>query len=390
MFTCLLVTSFTHKKMNTKPYTFDRVVRMLIGLSILTLIYLLIIRLSSVLLPFLIAWLIAYLLQPFVSFFQHKLKFKSRALSIIATLLLFIGTITAIIWLLAPVVTEEIQKLSQLAVTYSGNIDVNSYLPRSWQREIQHYISHLNLKSILNDQNISNSIRKLAPQLWDFISGSLDFILGFSVVIIVFLYLIFILLDYEKISADMFGIIPPKYKNLITEIVLDMESGMNRYFRGQALIALIVAILFIVGFSIIGLPLAIVMGLLIGLLNMVPYLKTVAIIPTLLLGLLQSFETGQSITAVLIGIAVVFVVIQLIEDLFLTPRIMGKVTGLNPAVILLSLSIWGSLMGMVGLIIALPLTTLMISYYKRFVLEENKTEEIKNLAAEELPEKESE
>ena len=362
--------------MNTKPYTFDRVVRMLIGLSILALIYLLIIRLSSVLLPFLIAWLIAYLLQPFVSFFQHKLKFKNRAISIFATLLLFFGTITAVVLLLAPVITDEVQKLSQLIVTYSGNIDMNSYLPRSWQREIQHYITHLNLKTILSDQNIMNSIRKLAPQLWDFINGSLDFILGFSVVIIVFLYLIFILLDYEKISADMFGIIPPKYKNLITEIIIDMETGMNRYFRGQALIALIVATLFIIGFSIIGLPLAIIMGLLIGLLNMVPYLKAVAIIPSLLLGLLQSFETGQSFTTVLIGIVVVFVVIQLIEDLFLTPHIMGKVTGLNPAVILLSLSIWGSLMGMVGLIIALPLTTLMISYYKRFVLEENKTEEI--------------
>ena len=362
--------------MNTKPYTFDRVVRMLIGLSVLALIYLLIIRLSSVLLPFLIAWLIAYLLQPFVSFFQHKLKLKNRALSILATLILFFGVISAVIWLLAPVVTVEIQKLSQLVVTYSENIDMNSYLPRSWQREIQHYISHLNLKTILSDQNVMNSVRKLAPQLWDFINGSLDFILGFSVVIIVFLYLIFILLDYEKISADMFGIIPPKYKNIITEIILDMESGMNRYFRGQALIALIVGTLFIIGFSIIGLPLAIVMGLLIGLLNMVPYLKAVAIIPSLLLGLLRSFETGQSFSSVLVGIAVVFVIIQLIEDLFLTPRIMGRVTGLNPAVILLSLSIWGSLMGMVGLIIALPMTTLMISYYKRFVIEENESVQI--------------
>ena len=105
-----------------------------------------------------------------------------------------------------------------------------------------------------------------------------------------------------------------------------------------------------------------------------------------MLGLLQSFETGQNFTSVLIGIAVVFVVIQLLEDMILTPRIMGKVTGLNPAVILLSLSIWGSLMGMVGLIIALPLTTLMISYYKRFVLEENKAEEAIP-AAEEATEK---
>jgi predicted PurR-regulated permease PerM len=151
---------------------------------------------------------------------------------------------------------------------------------------------------------------------------------------------------------------------------------MNHYFRGQALIALIVGILFVIGFTIIGLPLAIIMGIFIGMLTMVPYLKAVAIIPCLLLGLLQSAETGRSFISVLIGIAVVFIVIQSIEDMILTPKIMGKITGLNPAIILLALSVWGSLMGMVGMIIALPTTTLMISYYKRFVLGKNKPEEV--------------
>lgn len=357
---------------NSKPYTFDRVVRILIGLAIFISLFLLFKRLSNVLLPFFVAWLLAYLLQPFVSFFQHKLKFKSRVLSIIATLLLFFGTIIGIIWILTPIVSVEIQKLSQLIATYSQDLNVNSYLPAAWQHEIQHYLSHLNFQTILKDENIMNGIKKLAPQLWDFINGSLDFVLGFAVVIIVFLYLIFILLDFENISASMLGIIPPKYKILITEIISDLDSGMNRYFRGQALIALIVGTLFAIGFSFTGLPMAIIMGLLIGLLTMVPYLKAVAIIPCLMLGLLQSVETGQSYGSVLIGIAVVFIVIQSLEDMLLVPKIMGKVTGLNPAIILLSLSVWGSLMGMVGMIIALPMTTLMISYYKRFVLDENK------------------
>lgn len=357
---------------NSKPYTFDRVVRILIGLAIFISLFLLFKRLSNVLLPFFVAWLLAYLLQPFVSFFQHKLKFKSRVLSIIATLLLFFGTIIGIIWILTPIVSVEIQKLSQLIATYSQDLNVNSYLPAAWQHEIQHYLSHLNFQTILKDENIMNGIKKLAPQLWDFINGSLDFVLGFAVVIIVFLYLIFILLDFENISASMLNIIPPKYKTLITEIISDLDSGMNRYFRGQVLIALIVGTLFAIGFSFTGLPMAIIMGLLIGLLTMVPYLKAIALIPCLMLGLLQSVETGQSYGSVLIGIAVVFIVIQSLEDMLLVPKIMGKVTGLNPAIILLSLSVWGSLMGMVGMIIALPMTTLMISYYKRFVLDENK------------------
>jgi len=123
--------------------------------------------------------------------------------------------------------------------------------------------------------------------------------------------------------------------------------------------------------------------LFIGVLNMVPYLKVIGIIPTATMGLLQSVETGHSYGSILLGIAIVFLIIQLIEDLILTPKIMGKVTGLNPAIILLSLSIWGSLMGIVGMIIALPLTTLIMSYYKRFVLEADQQEQLKQLEPEE-------
>jgi len=361
---------------SSRPFTFDRVVRILIGLTVIVLLFLIINRLSGVLLPFLIAWLLAYLLQPFVTFFQYKLKFKSRILSILTTLLLFFSVIIGIISLLAPVVSLEIQKLSQLIVSYTEHFDVNSIVPIAWQHEIMQFLSQLNLQSILKDQNLMEGIKKIAPQLWEFVNSSLDFVLGFSVVIVVFLYLFFILLDYEKITTGFFDIIPPKYKKLVSEVFVDLESGMNRYFRGQALIALIVGVLFSIGFSIIQLPLAIVLGLLIGLLTMVPYLKVLAIIPCLVMGLLKSVETGQSFLSVLPGIAVVFILIQVLEDMVLVPKIMGKVTGLNPAVILLSLSVWGSLMGIVGMIIALPMTTLMISYYKRFVLNDTRNEEI--------------
>lgn len=374
--------------MKTTPYTFDRVIRMLIGLTIIILLFLLVKRLSNVLLPFLIAWLLAYLLQPLVRFFQYKLKLKSRLLAMTSTLLLFVVSLSAVIWFLIPLVSSEISKLSQLIVLYSHKINVNTFLPLAWQNEIMNYFSHLNIQTVLKDENIMSGLKNLAPQLWNFLNGSLDFLLGFAVLIIVFLYLIFILLDYEKITDGWFKIIPPKYRGLATEIMTDLEKGMNRYFRGQALVALIVGILFAIGFSIIKLPLAIVMGLLVGLLSMVPYLKTILIIPLIGLGFLQSTETGQTFGTVLIGIAIVFVSIQILEDVLISPKIMGKVTGLNPAVILLSLSVWGSLMGMVGMIIALPMTTLIISYYNRYVINEIKPEDIKPIEVhvDDLPE----
>jgi len=367
----------------SRPYTFDRVVRLIIGLTILLFIFFLINRLSGALLPFLIAWLLAYLLQPIVRFFQVKLRFKSLLLSIICTLVIVLGSLVGIVWLLTPMVSNEISKLSQLIILYTKGINVNTLLPLSWQDDIRYYLSHLNLQSIMQDENIMAVVKKVAPELWNIINSSLNFVLGLAVVIIVLLYLVLILLNYDKLAAGLFKIIPPNYRTLVTEIIMDLESGMNRYFRGQALIALIVGTLFSIGFSIIQLPLAIVLGLFIGLINMVPYLKIVGIIPTATMGLLRSVETGQSYGSVLLGIAIVFIVIQIIEDLILTPKIMGKVTGLNPAVILLSLSIWGSLLGMVGVIIALPLTTLIMSYYKRYVLNVDKDEQINQIESDE-------
>ena len=126
---------------------------------------------------------------------------------------------------------------------------------------------------------------------------------------------------------------------------------MNHYFRGQALVAFIVGILFCIGLAIVGLPMAVVMGLFIGLLNMVPYLQLISLIPTTLLCLVSSVD----------------IIVQCIQDLILTPRIMGKAMGLNPAVILLSLSVWGTLLGFIGLIVALPLTTLLLSYYNIYI-----------------------
>ena len=137
------------------------------------------------------------------------------------------------------------------------------------------------------------------------------------------------------------------------------------------MIALCVGVLLAIGFKIINFPLAVTLGLFIGCLNLIPYLQTIGLIPMALLSLLRSAETGENFW-ILFGLSLLVLgIVQAIQDLYLTPRIMGKAMGLNPAIILLSLSIWGTLLGFIGLIIALPLTTLCLSYYKRFVLMES-------------------
>lgn len=355
---------------STRPYTFDRVVRILIGLTVILLLFLLTRRLSAVLFPFLLAWLLAYMLHPIVSFFQHKIKLRSRILSVLVTLILIGGVLTGLIMLISPMISKEVLRMSELISLYVQGVNVDTILPVAWQNEIRDYLSQFNVQSLFSDPALRSVIEKVAPQLWNIVDNSISLLLGLTVILLIFLYTIFILLDYEKVTQGWYSIIPNKFRPLIVGIMEDIEDGMNRYFRGQALVALLVGILFSIGFVIIGLPMAILFGLFVGLLNLVPYLQTVAFVPGIFLVLMKSIESGSSFGTELIWMLVVFAVVQTIQDMFLVPKIMGKVTGLKPAVILLSLSVWGSLMGMVGLIIALPLTTLIISYYKRFVLNE--------------------
>jgi len=357
---------------NSKPYTFDRVVRIIITLTVLFLLFLLLKKVSKVLLPFLVGWLLAYLLQPIVHFFQYKLKFKSRLLSVIVTLLLFIGFFVGLGFILVPIIIDESRTVVGLINSYIQRTDVNAILPLAWQNQLKEFLSRFDLQTLVQSENFLSILKKVLPGVWNFVSGSFNFILSWAVLIIVFLYLFFILMDYERISTKWIELVPQKYRSMVWQIVQDIEDGMNRYFRGQALVAMCVGILHMIGLSIIGLPMSILMGLTIGILNLVPYLELLGIIPCFFLAVLKSAETGQNFWLVILSIAIVWLTVQAIQDLILVPKIMGKVTGLHPALILLSLSIWGALLGLAGMIIALPITSLILSYYRRFIVLDEK------------------
>lgn len=355
-------------KNQEKPYTFDRVVRIVIALLVITGLGLLINRLSAVLLPFLIAWFLAYFIHPIVLFFQHKLRIKNRVLSIVVTLLLIFGILGLLIFFLQGPVVDEIQRLVFLIndfVSRPINID---FIPEAWIEFLKEYLKTVDLKSYLTEENIENIISKIVPGAWSIISGSVAFVLNLVILIFILLYVIFISKDYEILSEGWINLVPKNYRHFALGMAEDVEKGMNSYFRGQALIALIVGILFATGFKIINLPMGITFGILVGVLNLVPYLQTLSIIPAILLAVIKAAEYNQNFLLVLLSVALVYVVVQSIQELFLNPNILSKATGLKPAIILLSLSIFASLLGLVGMIIALPTTSVVISYYKRFVI----------------------
>lgn len=350
--------------------TFDRdtIIRGIISLAVFVALFLLIKRLSGVLLPFLVSFVIAYMLAPIVDFFQHKCRLKNRIVSVIVTLTLAIGLVVGAVAALTPAINREMTTLSESAKEFAMNFNANKYLPDQLSEELTDFVSNMDFNAILSNPDIQQTIKNLVPKLGSWISSGLSTLAGLAVVFVCLLYIIFLLIDYEKISKNWANYVPERYRHNIQTLMSDLDKHMNGYFRGQALIAFIVGILFAIGFQIIGLPMGIAMGLIIGVFNLIPYMQALGIPPCILLGLIQSAETGRPVWVIGLCITAVFVIVQSIQDLVLTPKIMGNVTGMGPAMILLCLSIWGSLLGIVGMIIALPITTLLISYYKRFVL----------------------
>ena len=208
------------------------------------------------------------------------------------------------------------------------------------------------------------------PRLFSIIGQTASVVISIIASCITLLYMFFILLDYEYLTNSWIKIFPKKNRPFWQELAKDVERELNNYIRGQGIVALCMGIMFCIGFTIIDFPMAIGLGILIGILDLVPYLHTFALIPTAFLALLKAADTGQNFWMIF-GLAVlVFIIVQIISDMVVTPKVMGKAMGLNPAILLLSLSVWGALLGFIGLIIALPLTTLIIAYWQRYVTKE--------------------
>ena len=351
-----------------RPFTFDRVTRIVFSIVIIGVLLYLITVLRNALLPFLIAWLLAYMMQPFVKFFQYKLKLKSRILAIVAVIIsasLIIGIAAALV---VPSVAQEAERTLNLMRTHNPGEGHVPLIPASWIEYLENNVDINQLMELLSRENIQNAIKQLAPKVWNILSNTFSILFSITIIFVILLYFIFILLDYEKIANGWINLIPARIRPFAKGLADDVEQSMNRYFRGQSLIALCVGVLLSIGFKIVGFPLAVTLGLFIGVLNLIPYLQAISLIPMVILSLLKSAETGQNFWIIFGSGLLILGIVQCIQDLYLTPRIMGKAMGLNPAIILLSLSIWGTLLGFIGLIIALPLTTLCLSYYKRFIL----------------------
>ena len=354
-----------------REFTFDRIARMLVLSVLILLIYVAVQAIWSVILPFLLAGIFAYVMMPLVRFFQYTLRLRSRGLSVILTLLLLGAVVYLAVIFIIPSINAEIEKTLQVISGYSSGQDIlTMILPRNIRNYLNGGLRWGNFPQQLSLEKILENIKLLLDQVGGIINSTLSIFSWGLVFLIGFVYFVFILLDFENLGRGFISLFPKTLRPTIRTISMDLDRYMNNYFRGQALVAMSVGILLSIGFNIIGLPLATAMGIFIGILNFIPYMQALGIIPLGLASLLMAAQTGENAFVCMLLAYGVLMVVQIIQDMIIVPHIMGQTMGMRPSLILLVLSIWGYLLGFFGMLIALPITMFIYSLYMRYVLQD--------------------
>lgn len=365
----------------SRPFTFDRVVRMVIALGLTILAIWLTGVLKNVLLPFFLACLLSYVLEPLVLCNQESLGLKRRTPSVFITLIDVAVVLGLLVYFFMPTVIAEFQEMGRMIRVYSEHKDELPFLPDNITGFIQ---SRFNIRQLVEEFD-SGKLGMLLDKSETFLMVIGQFVIHSLEWLLTFIYVIFILLDYERLGTGFALLIPQKYRKSVSQVCQDIQVSMNKYFRSQLLIASCAAVFYCVGFYIVGLPMAIVMGILVGLLYMIPYFQYVTVIPVAVICFIYSLDGTVDFWVLLGKCGLVYLVSQCICDYILTPKIMGKSMGLNPAIILLSLSIWGTLLGIIGMIIALPLTALLLVYYKKVFIDHIPLSEPTDLDGDAIP-----
>jgi len=355
----------------------DRKMRFLFVASGFAAFFALLYYLSDVLTPFVVAFLFAYILNPLVNILQKKIKYRwiAAILVLLIVLVVFIGAA----FVFVPMMIDQGVNLGRLLQKYAHNSawkeTLMKYLPQGLLEKIQYIWEEKDFEPILNQlQNmdllkISQSIlERILPSAVGVFSGVGKVLVWLIGIFMVALCLVLMLLDFENMKKSLALQIPKEYSEKVLQFFGSFDNIMSKYFRAQTSIAAMVGVLFAISFNIMGLPLGLPFGLFIGALNMVPYMQIASIPIAAFLGLIYSLETGIAFWQVVLIITAIYGCVQVLQDMVITPKVMGGALGLSPILILMSLAIWGKLLGFLGFVLAIPFTCIAIATYKSYLV----------------------
>lgn len=322
---------------------------------------------SGVLWPLAVAGIVALILRPLVDTLQHRLKLKRTGAVILLYGMIVLALGAALLLIIPPIVEQA--------------LDFINFAPTLWKRAVayvqQHYPEWIAIwQRQLENPTIRKAVDGLMAEFRGMISlalpslkaagGSLLSVFGFFAnLAIIPIYLFFFLLSRREPTNKLgkqLTFLPEPYRDDVVFLIREFISIVISFFRGQLLIALVMGVLLAAGFSIVGLKFGLVIGLFLGVLNIIPYLGTIVGLSIALPLAFFQPEGGWSLVAWVLG---VFIVVQNIEGWFLTPKIMADRTGLHPVIVIIAIFFWGTaLNGILGMILAIPLTAFFVTAWR--------------------------
>jgi len=320
--------------------------------------------LGPVLTPFVVAAVLAYALTPLVNKLDRMGKGRlPRVVAVVVVELLFIVVALSLVLLVVPIVAKEVPLLREQIPLLADRI-TNGLTPWLAQFGIAVSLDMGSLKAVAlkylnaNYQDMFGSVLSSLQ-----LGGSVALaIIGNAVLIPVALF--YLLMDWDKFVARLLELVPPPMRSAVDSFTDEADSVLGQYLRGQLLVMLVMAAFYAIGLALFGLDLALPIGIFTGLAMFIPYLGFgIGLILAVLAGVLQ-FASIKAIVMV----AVVYGIGQLVESLYLTPRMVGERIGLHPLAVIFALLAFGQLFGFVGVLIALPASAVLLVAIRRIKL----------------------
>ena len=368
-----------------QKYKHEIIIALLIICASITFYYL-----YGLLLPFIIGLILAF--SAFSIILKIKKIVRSKSLSIIVFLTFIAGILILSSIFLTKFINRDFKRLNKsfttLVESNKETLDKSAQKAKEYIGEF-YDLDELQNKLIAQSDSLKMSLKEMDNSKLDTesIKASFEEIKSifssddktdtdknnteFGFLFILFstiMYFILILFQMDYFMSIKKRYFNNKIKSKTNIIIEDFNQSFVKYFKLRTKIVLILSLIYFTAFLIMDMPGMILLTILIIILSYIPYLQYIALLPLMIGSLVVSIENDQSFLLIFGIIIAVFIIASIIEELILTPWIMEKNIGMNPVIMILALSVWSYALGLQGILIGIPLTSLMIIYFKRYIL----------------------
>jgi predicted PurR-regulated permease PerM len=316
--------------------------------------------LRGVLVPLFFAFLVAYALDPFVDRLEEmRIPRPAGALIVMAGILAFLVTVTVYA---IPLFVDEVRSAAAELPTQMKSLEARAepWLYSSFKIKLPHTMSDV-LKTVGErlQGEIPGTLSTAALALF----GTLSYVAVALSALIVPVFALYLLIDFDRIVAKVGDLIPRRWHKSVASVAREVHKTLGSYIRGQVTANIILAALYATGLRLVGIRLAVPIGVLTGMLAFVPYLGfSLGLVLAMAMALLDWQGVGT-----LLGVVVVMGCVQLLDGMVITPRIVGRSVGLAPLEVLLTMMAAASLFGFFGVLLAVPLGAVVKILVRRSV-----------------------